>query len=51
VALFFASHRGQNGDVGVISYIGLGEFNHFRWCVLLMFESGIQTMIPNAYSM
>jgi hypothetical protein len=29
VALFFASDGGQDGDVGVISYISLKEFNRF----------------------
>jgi FRG domain len=29
VALFFASDGGQEGDLGIISYIGLGEFNRF----------------------
>ena len=30
VALFFASDGGQEGDLGVISYIGLGEFKHLN---------------------
>jgi hypothetical protein len=28
VALFFASYGGEDGDVGLISYIGLEEFRH-----------------------
>jgi hypothetical protein len=29
VALFFASYGGEDGDIGIISYIGLGEFKRF----------------------